>query len=187
MRHVEGQKRFDIQGGAALDLASGLMWLLCANPAGWPMFFSEALTYVDGLNASKHQGFSDWRLPKPPRDFLHPGPRPGQPGAHRRAPLHRRGAGLVLVLHLIRRRSGLCLVCAHRGRPHVLWRQKPLLFHLAGKGDGQFGRDRAAQVLHRQRRAPGPASEAARTARYRPDGAGRPPASARGAWWCSTT
>ena len=56
-------QRFQLQDGAALDQATGLTWSLDANPAEWPLFWSEARAFMARLNRRGHLGFTDWRLP----------------------------------------------------------------------------------------------------------------------------
>jgi hypothetical protein len=55
--------RFQSQGALVLDRLTGLVWTRDANPAEFPMAWSEALAYVDGLNRERFYGHQDWRLP----------------------------------------------------------------------------------------------------------------------------
>ncbi|MCF8033998.1 MAG: DUF1566 domain-containing protein [Desulfarculaceae bacterium] len=58
-----GENRFKIVDRAARDQATGLVWSLQANPAGWPLFWDEAREYIAGLNQEGWLGHDDWRLP----------------------------------------------------------------------------------------------------------------------------
>jgi len=54
---------FILQGETVEDRTTGLVWSRSANPAGWPLFWDEALEYVAGLNREGHLSSCDWRLP----------------------------------------------------------------------------------------------------------------------------
>jgi Protein of unknown function (DUF1566) len=53
------QRRSDAQ--LVTDHATGLTWQQCGSPE--MLTFSEALRYVEELNATHHCGYGDWRLP----------------------------------------------------------------------------------------------------------------------------
>lgn len=55
--------RFEKQGAAALDRLTGLIWSVDANPAEFPLSWSEALSFIRQMNRDTYQGRSDWRLP----------------------------------------------------------------------------------------------------------------------------
>jgi hypothetical protein len=55
--------RFERQDRVVLDRLTGLIWSRDANPAGYPLSWSEALDFVEETNRRATYGFSDWRLP----------------------------------------------------------------------------------------------------------------------------
>lgn len=55
--------RFDIHARTAVDRLTGLVWPLDANPAEFPLTWSEALAHVADRNQAQALGHADWRLP----------------------------------------------------------------------------------------------------------------------------
>ncbi|MBU2548231.1 MAG: DUF1566 domain-containing protein [Proteobacteria bacterium] len=55
--------RFETRGPTVLDRLTGLVWTREANPAEFPLTWSEALDYASGLNERAYLGYDDWRLP----------------------------------------------------------------------------------------------------------------------------
>lgn len=55
----------DLETGVVLDEATGLSWSKADSGADKPRGFTweEALSWVDAMNAKRHLGCSDWRLP----------------------------------------------------------------------------------------------------------------------------
>jgi Protein of unknown function (DUF1566) len=63
-RNMEDQTaRFEVYDDVVTDLATGLVWDQNANPATFPMSWTEAFEYIDGLNRSGYNGIVNWRLP----------------------------------------------------------------------------------------------------------------------------
>jgi hypothetical protein len=57
------EPRFSAAADGALDRLTGLFWMLDAGEEALPMSWAEAGAYIEGLNARKAAGRSDWRLP----------------------------------------------------------------------------------------------------------------------------
>jgi hypothetical protein len=55
--------RFQTNQGTVLDSGTGLMWTRDAAMAEFPLSWSEALTFVKEMNASRFAGHADWKLP----------------------------------------------------------------------------------------------------------------------------
>ena len=55
--------RFNAQGETVLDTLTGLTWLRDANAPGFPVSRPEAFAFVEAMNAKRHAGHHDWRLP----------------------------------------------------------------------------------------------------------------------------
>lgn len=55
--------RFQLHDELVTDRLTGLVWILNANLAEFPMTWQEALDFVAEMNREKSFGFSDWRLP----------------------------------------------------------------------------------------------------------------------------
>jgi len=55
--------RFAPAGDTALDLLTGLVWTVDANPAEFPVTWQEAFDLIREMNLRKASGFTDWRLP----------------------------------------------------------------------------------------------------------------------------
>jgi hypothetical protein len=55
--------RFEVRGEEVIDRLTDLVWTRDVSPAEWPMPWGEALEWVSALNARRHLGRSDWRLP----------------------------------------------------------------------------------------------------------------------------
>ncbi len=55
--------RFEVQGAVVHDRLTGLAWSRDANPAGYPLTWTEALAAIASLNDKRHLGATDWRLP----------------------------------------------------------------------------------------------------------------------------
>ncbi len=57
------ENRYEKQGEFVFDTLTGLYWTANANPAEFPMTWTEALTHIDKMNNEQAYGFSDWRMP----------------------------------------------------------------------------------------------------------------------------
>ncbi|MET0026473.1 MAG: DUF1566 domain-containing protein [Candidatus Thiodiazotropha sp.] len=55
--------RFRVCGELVEDRLTDLTWTRCANPAGFPLDWQEALDYVAEMNQQQALGFDDWRMP----------------------------------------------------------------------------------------------------------------------------
>ncbi|MEW6187323.1 MAG: DUF1566 domain-containing protein [Thermodesulfobacteriota bacterium] len=57
------EPRFHQKGEMVSDLLTGLDWTKDANPAEFPLTWTEALQWVAEMNRERAFGFEDWRLP----------------------------------------------------------------------------------------------------------------------------
>ena len=57
------EHRFEPERGLVLDRLTGLAWPEDANPAEFPLAWTEALEFVSRINQDRYLGFNDWRLP----------------------------------------------------------------------------------------------------------------------------
>ena len=57
------EPRFEPGDETVLDRLTGLVWTADANPAEFPVTWSEALGVIRSMNSRADHGFSDWRLP----------------------------------------------------------------------------------------------------------------------------
>lgn len=55
--------RFPARGGSVRDRLTGLVWLRDANPAQFPLTWTEALDFASDLGKRAVEGRTDWRLP----------------------------------------------------------------------------------------------------------------------------
>lgn len=55
--------RFVVDNETVDDTLTGLTWLRDANTLGYPISWQEALDFISDMNAGKHAGHDDWRLP----------------------------------------------------------------------------------------------------------------------------
>jgi len=56
-------ERFTVHGELVEDNLTGLLWLKNANPAEFPVTWTEALAYIARMNRDRVEGHVDWRLP----------------------------------------------------------------------------------------------------------------------------
>jgi len=61
--------RFAVHDAVVTDRLTDLTWTRCANHAGFPLTWPEALDHVAEMNREQRLGHSDWRLPN--RNELH--------------------------------------------------------------------------------------------------------------------
>lgn len=79
------EPRFEAQGETVCDHLTGLIWTRDANPAEFPLTWSEALAFVARMNRVRALGFADWRLPNRVelRSLVsHQARKPALPGDH---------------------------------------------------------------------------------------------------------
>lgn len=57
------EPRFLTDGDTVRDSLTGLNWLKNANVPGFPISWREAFDFIETMNAEKHAGYDDWRLP----------------------------------------------------------------------------------------------------------------------------
>lgn len=55
--------RFHRVADSFIDLLTGLEWWHDANPAGFPLNWTEAFEWIGGINQARWGGHADWRLP----------------------------------------------------------------------------------------------------------------------------
>jgi hypothetical protein len=57
------EMRFKVADDAVSDMATGLTWMRNADIIQKPVKWGDALSTIHRINAEKHFGFNDWRLP----------------------------------------------------------------------------------------------------------------------------
>jgi hypothetical protein len=59
----EGGEAGLVREGLVRDELTGLAWTRDANPAQFPLTWTEALDHVEAMNRARHAGREDWRMP----------------------------------------------------------------------------------------------------------------------------
>lgn len=124
------QPRFQVEGAAVEDRLTGLSWLRQANPAGFPLAWTELADWLAEFNAQGETGWNDWRVPdrRELRSLIdYQAREPALPQDHPFLEVHpgwcwtstsfARDPGFAWWVQL----SGGRMFYSHKGQYHLLW------------------------------------------------------------------